>query len=665
MVDEPESQHEKERIERLRRAMYSRSLSENMHPRERRELEGEHAIVGDDWRRPEPHQEPVRVAPVGIGFGKMLLYWLLGSAIVFFLGAAGFFAYYFSMGGGSLSASPQNINITVAGPPRVAGGEVTELQIAVTNRNKVPLELAELVVKFPSGTRSASDFKTDKTEKPLRQSLGTIAPGDVRQGTISAVFAGSAGSKASVKVELEYRVAGSNSIYVASTEYPLNFTSSPVSISVDGANEAISGQPSEIAVTIVSNSSMPLRDVLLSAQYPFGFKVNDAIPEASSPGFWALGDLGPGQKKVVTIYGVLTGETGDERVFHFTAGTRKDATKNSVDTALSQIAFHSSISQPFLKLNLAINEISGKTVTVSPGDKVNVAVNYQNNLTSVIENAVIVAKLSGIEFDGATVRSNDGFYRSTDGVMFWDKATTGGKLERLAPGDKGSVSFSFTMPSTADLQGTLNPRIEISVNAAGNRIAETGVPQVLQSTARGVVAAASDLTLIAEGLYYTNPYGSTGPIPPKANTETTYAIVFTLTNTTNAISGATLTAELPAYVRWLGRHSPPSENMTFNQRDGTVTWDIGEIAPGAGLNGAAPRQAAFAIGFTPSASQIGTQPVLLRSIVLKGTDASSTVPITRAIEDLTTNLSRVSKSSSEIIATGDPGFSSANATVVR
>ncbi len=663
MIEPSQSDHEKEKIERLREAMYSRALSEKLKPRDRREMDETKSVIGEDWERPEPEMEPMLVAPRSLGLGKKLLYWILGIAIVFFFGAAGFFLYYFTVGGGSLPASPQNINIAISGPPQVAGGAVTELQISVTNRNKVPLDLADLVITFPPGTRSPTDFKTD--EPSLRQSLGTIEPGGVRQGTISAVFAGAEGARGNVKVELEYHVAGSNSIYVSSSAYALNFTSAPLSVSIEGAEEAISGQPVQLTVNVTSNANAPLRDVVLSGQYPFGFKASSASPAPVSGTLWELGDFTSGQKKAIVLNGTLTGESGDERIFHFVAGTRSDVKHTKVDTPLSTVVFRSTISQAFLKLGLSINDSRAKAITVSPGEKVTVSIAYQNNLSTEIDSGVIVAKLSGLDIDGSTVRSSDGFFRSSDNAMFWDKTTTNGRLDKLAPGEKGVASFTFQMPSTQELQGLQDPHLDISVNAAGNRIAETGVPQVLQSTSRATISLASELELIAEGLYYTNPFGSVGPMPPKAGAETTYAIVFTVTNTTNKVSDATLTAQLPPYVRWVGIYSPASEDITFNQTDSKVTWHLKDIEPGVGLNGTQPRQAAIAVGFTPSTSQIGSTPVLLHNIVLKGLDAASHEPLTRNVDDINTNLSKVSKSSANIIVEGDAGFTATNATVVK
>lgn len=643
--------------------MYSRTLSDKLVPRERRTLDLTRPVVGEDFRHPEEGVEGARIAPRTIGAFRKMLGIVLAAAVVFFLGAGGFFVYYFSLGGGSLPASPRNIDIVVSGPPQVDGGAPAEFQLVVTNRNRVPLELAELIVRYPKGTRSPTDFSTDLPEQ--RIPLGTIEPGGTRQGTVSAVLAGQSGDKQVIQAEVEYHVSGSNAIFVASNEYPVMFSSSPLSVSVAGNTQSISGQPLSLTITVSANGSAPVRDVILSAELPFGFKFTSANPKQAESGLWELGDMVPGQKRMVTVSGTMVGGTGDERVFRFAAGTRSDIERTELDTVLAQSSFRTTLSQPFLNLAVAVNESSRPGVVVSPGDKVTIAVQYENTLSTAIQNAVVVARLSGIQIDGTTVKSTDGFFRSADDSVFWDKTTTNGVLSNLAPGAKGALTFSFTMPSGDDLKNLKNPRLDISVNAAGNRVSESGVPQVLQSTTRQTISLASDLQLIVAGLYYTNPFSSTGPMPPKAGSETTYAAVFTVRNTTNRITDATLTASLPPYVRWVGIYSPPSEKISFNQADGTVTWRLGDVEPNAGLGDNPPRQAAIAIGFTPSTSQIGQQPALLQDVVLRGIDASTTEPIVRQVEDLTTNLAKVPRSSNDINIAGEQGFSPSNAAVVK
>jgi hypothetical protein len=656
-----DSPEEKERIERLREAMYSRTLSEQLRSRERRNLEPSRQIVGDDFVHPETALASSTVAPRGMGIARTALWWVLAAAAIFFICAIAFFAYYFSFGGGALSASPSNIDIAVSGPPEVQSGGITELQVVVTNRNTVPLELSSLVVTFPSGTRSAADLSTD--EPTLEQDLGTIAPGASVQGEIPAVFSGVAGQEASVKFQLQYHLSDSNAIFTATSDYGITFGSSPLSISVDGNSQTISGQPVQFTVNVTSNATEPINGALLSITYPFGFKLTSASPPSVTPGVWNLGNLNPGQSRAVTLQGVLTGSPGDSRTFQITAGTGGTATSTTVATPLSTESYAMDITSSFLGLSVSVNGASS-TTNVSPGESVAVSINYTNNLPTAIQNAVVVAKLSGAQINGATVLSTNGFFRSSDGSMYWDKTTTNGVLSSIPSGGSGTLKFTFTAPTSAMLAKATNPDIVISLSAAGQRTDQSGVPQNLQAALSQTVGITTDLEMAAQGLYYANPFGSTGPIPPKAGTETTYALVFTVTNTTNEITNAKLTASLPPYVRWLGTYSPPNENISVNPDDGTVTWDLGTIAAGVGVNGNPSRQAAIAVGFTPSTSQIGSQPALLQNITLSGVDASSSQPISQTVANVTTNLSQISESSSGMNIGTDPGFSAANATVV-
>jgi len=631
--------------------MYSRSISPHLKDKERRRLSDTPQSVGNDWRRPEPKAVSLMAAPKTLGWSRALVRLVLFASVLFFLGATGFFAYYFTFGGGSLPASPLNIDISVAGPLNISGGEPAGLQIAVTNRNQVSLELADLIVTYPKGTRSPVDVSRELPSQ--RKTLGFIEPGGRRQGTVSAVFAGKEGESAVVKVELEYRLQGSSAIFVASSDYQITFSSSPLSLSIEGNSETISGQNTVLTITVTSNAATPISDVLLSVGYPFGFAFSSATPFPVRPGVWELGSFEPGERKTMVLRGVLSGESGDERVFRFSVGTRAKPSDTEISATLDEETHRMFVSRPFLSLSLSINGNSGDGVVISPGDNVAVAITYVNNLLTQITDAVIVARLSGFPIDGASVISLDGFYRSSDSAMLWDKSTTNGTLGVIPSGARGKVAFTFRVPDSKTLSRIQDPRLALTVNASGKRLSESGVPENLQASATQSIRVASDLSLLAQGVYYANPFGSTGPMPPVAERETTYAVVFTVTNTTNAISGATLTATLPAYVRWTKGYSPSSEQITFNSLDGVITWNMGNIVPGVGVGGVPARQAAISIGFTPSTSQVGQQPILLRDISVRGVDVSTGATISKTARDVTTNIS------------SDPDFSQVNATVVK
>ena len=643
---------EQEKIRRLQRAMYSRSLSQRLRRRARRALKPITHQVSSDWTAPEEHVAGTAVAPRGIRTAKSLLWWVLGIAIAFFLVSAGVFVYYFTIGSGGTVAAPDNIDITIRGPLSVIGGEPAELQVTVVNRNQAPLELADLIIEYPEGTRSPSDFLTDLPRQ--RISLGTIEPGGRRQGTVSAIFIGAEGVRENVHVELEYRIADSSAIFVSETDYNITFASSPVSVSIRSNEETVSGQAVVMTATISSNVDTILKDVLVEADFPFGFTLETANPKPSYEDkmLWEIGDLQPGRSYEIAIRGRIEGQSGDERVFRFNVGTRKTLSTDKIDVLLAEGLHHTSIARPFIGLDIALNKQSGEDPTSAlPGETVNVAISWVNNLSTTINNAVIVASLNGFTIDGRGVRTTDGFYRSTDNTVLWDKATTKGELETLAPGERGTVSFSFEVPPEADLLNERNAKLTITVHAAGKRAAQVGVPETLQATARREVKLESNLQFAVQGFYYQNPFGSVGPLPPKVNQETTYAIVFTVANTSNRIEDAVLTATLPPYVRWLGVYSPAGERLDFIASDGGVRWDIGNIAPGAGVGSAPPRQVAFSIGFTPSASQIGQEPPLIRDLQLTGFDTFIEKTLVRNHLDVTTNL------------LDDPGFSTTESQV--
>lgn len=666
--------------------MYSRSVSGDIRARPRHDLQENDPNVVEEWREPEVALSGMQVAPALMGTTRRVLWWLLAVSVIFFLTALGIFGYYFTLGSGSLPANPSNVDIVVTGPAQIAGGEATELQIAVTNRNRIALQLSELVITFPEGTRKVTDYESDLLT--LRQALGDLESGDRRQGTVSAVFAGSAGDRKTVNVALEYRVEGSNSIFVAESEYTIVFSSSPISVSTEGNAETVSGQPVEFTVNVASNSSAPVKDVLLDIDYPFGFQFVRSRPSPAAAGFWELGDLVPGEKKVVVIEGVMTGEEGDDRIFHITSGSRSGATSTAISTRLASNTYNMKIAQPFLGLAVLINnrgehatstnssdifvDTKSQPTIVASSESVTIRLDYQNNLDSEIADAIVVARLSGIHIDGAQVYATDGFYRSSDDSVLWDKNTTGGRLGRIAPGEKGSLTFTFTVPSTEDLRAVRDPQLSLVISSAGKRVSEAGVPQSLQSTAQRTIRVATDVGLTTCALYYSNPFGSTGPMPPKAGEETKYGLVFTLTNTTNKITDAEITAALPNYVRWVGAYAPSWEKLSFNQQTGTFTWAVGNIEAGTGITGSsvAARQLAIAIGLTPSSSQIGEQPALVNSVTLRGTDAAGR-KIERIVKpDVTTNLTQ-SGNLSEAGRAGalstcvDPGFSPGNASVVR
>jgi hypothetical protein len=641
-----------ERLKRLRQAMYSRSISPHLKMRPRRDVKQIDYAVPTDWEEKEDPIPDSSVAPRVMTMARGALWWILAGTTVFFVASVGIFFYYFTIGSGGTVASSGNIDISVRGPTTVIGGEPSQLQLVVTNKNQATLELADLIIEYPTGTRSPTDFITDLPQQ--RISLGSIEPGGRRQGTVSAVLVGKEGARSNIAIELEYRVANSNAIFVANTDYAFTFARAPISIAIDANAEAISGQRMLLTAHVTSDTDTILKDALFAMEYPFGFTVESRDPEPEFNDVWELGDLRPGEEHIITIRGTLSGQEGDDRVFRAFAGTRKEKKGKTIDAELAEATHRIAISRPFIGLGLSVNKNSNaEALSVSPGERVTVSIPWANNLAVPISEAVIVARLSGLPINKGSVNTPDGFYRSADNTVLWDKTTTRNVLETLDPGERGTVSFSFQMPDEETLLDVREESMNIAVHAAGKRVSERTVPETLQSSVERTLKLASKVTLLARGFYYSNPFGSVGPLPPKVDEETTYAVVLTLKNTSNNITDAKVVAELPPYVRWIGVYSPAQERVSFNSLNGSITWNVGDISQGVGIKTKPPREVAFAIGLTPSASQVGQQPDLIKGLVLTGVDTFTEKDITVTQKNVDSNL------------VDDSGFSVLEANVVQ
>ena len=198
----------------------------------------------------------------------------------------------------------------------------------------------------------------------------------------------------------------------------------------------------------------------------------------------------------------------------------------------------------------------------------------------------------------------------------------------LARGSQGVAQFSFK--TLAADRGTFrNPEVIFTVTVRARRISEAQVPETLESTASARVVVATDLALNAS-VSRTGAFANTGPIPPKADVESTYTATWAVSNTANALADVSVTAILPSYIRWTGNISPSGESVVFNAVGRTITWTIGDMPAGGS------KTVSFQVGITPSISQIGSSPTLVGDQRVYGFDRFVRNQIERAAASLTT-----------------------------
>lgn len=615
--------------EHLKERLYSRESDGFLPWRARKKLGADRPKVDTDWSQPK--ELPIDFTPHKTSSPGIAMFF--AASLIFLIVAGAFALNYLRTSSAVVSAS--EIDLQVTGPQTVLAGEVIELQIVAANRSEGTLDLADLVIEYPKGARSASDFTEDLISDRLP--IGRLSPRSIRRGTIRAVLLGKDGERQHIKLALEYRVKGGDVIYTKETEYAVLLTAGALTVSVAANKEATTGQETDLEATITSHAVTTLHDVLLKVQYPFGFTQTESAPEATTEGLWELGDFFPGEQRKVHIRGRIVGEDNDKRIFKFSAGTRIDKEKQELETPLIAYNHSLTVKDPFLATELLINGESPELFTFQPGLQSRGELKFKNALNVPITGATIAITLGGTALNKAGVKVEHGFYRSTDSIVLWDQQSSE-QLKNLTPGKEGTLNFTIQTLPEDELQHVDNPSITFDLHAAGRRLTEKGVPENMQATSTHIAKVGTKVTLTAEGKYFTSPFPKRGPLPPRVEVETIYGITFDLKNTSNRVDNAEVVAVLPPNVRWTGVRTPAAENIVFDDRLNTITWHVGSLISGAGVAGEPSRSVSFAIGLVPSASQINEEPDLVRGIRFRGVDSFTGDTVEQAITNVNTRL---------------------------
>jgi hypothetical protein len=619
-------------LARLQNALYSRGArNKAVRETKRHSLHDRYYGVAKEWQK-DPEEEELPPSRPSKQRSSALSFFLLASVVFFVISVGAAIALFFS---GSSTVSNDNIDIAISGPIAIPGGKELSLQITIKNRNPVALELADMLVEYPDGTRSAVDAREPLLR--LREPLGTIEPGQEVRKTIRASLFGQENDTKDIAVTIEYRIEGSNAIFFKEEGYRVIISSAPLTLLVDAPDELVSGQDITVTVDVVSNSTSLIQDVLLIAEYPFGFELTSSNPPATfDTSVWRLGDIPPEGKRTVKLQGRFIGQDGEERVIRFRAGVAKGSEERDITAELGTYTAEFSIKQPFISLDVALDGSTEEVRIVRAGDQVRGDIAWVNNLPTQVFDAEIAIKFSGDALDKEEVRVSKGFYDSVANTIRFTKETMD-DLATLSPGTRDRASFSF---KTHDISSGISfeePEILLSISVSGRRVSETNVPEAIESTETRRVQLATDLLLSSRAVYTTGPFTNTGPLPPKAEEETTYTIIWSLTNSSNSVTGAKVVATLPSFVRWVGVVDTPLESVSFNPVGGILTWSVGDVAAHTGYQ-TSPREVAFQIALVPSISQVGKTPTLIGEQTLSGTDRFTKIQVGGVGKALTARL---------------------------
>ena len=557
-------------------------------------------------------------------------------AFIFFLTSLGVAGYFFYYGGNAVSVN--NISVDIQGPSTIAGGDTVPLALTITNKNSIAIQNATIEIDFPEGTRNADNVLNAYPR--YTENLGTIPSGATVTRSVKVILFGGAGQALALPISFSYSTAGSNSVFVKKSSYAIAISSTPLSVSVGAPTEIVSGALLTFTLMVRSNASVPLNNVVLSSTFPFGFSVTSSSVPMSGLNF-LLGTLAPNASKTVTLSGKLVGQDNEQSDFHFTVGTAKTAQDQTLAvTYMTQDATVAIVS-PFITTTLAINGDTSANPVLNAGGLESVTVSYANTLSTEVDNTTVTVTVSGSAVDYDSIKTSNGFYRSSDHSIVFSRDTDP-SLATMAPGASGIGTFTFSTLSSRSLPAS--PTVSFAVSASGTRAGQTNMTEAMSTSATKIAKIETTVALSADVLHRSGSISNSGPVPPVANQTTTYTIVWDVQNEGSPVAGGVVSTILPSYVSYTDVTSGAG-SFAYDKGSRKVSWNVGNLGQGASAEGA------FRVSLFPSTSQKNTAPALTNGASFSGYDRFAGVQVSASANTITTETKN------------DPGYTVADSLV--
>ena len=607
-MDDITPKNKMDRIDKLDRELYDPAKEHAQ--RDRRKIHGRDIELTHDFED-EEYDELIKKRPkynLPTSLFKKVFFAVL-TFFVMTLVIAGISLYE-----GKKTVSEDLIAMEILGQPFIDGGEELELQVRVQNFNEQELQLPDLVLSYPK------DSAVDSERVFLRRSLENVGPKERVTEEFDLTLFGQEGDIRTIDATLEYRIDGSSSIFIKEIAHDVIIRSTPTQVLVDAPKTIVRGQEINFAVDISSNSNNQINDTTLRINYPKGFEF---IRSNISPNFnnntWYFSNISD-QTERIEVTGRLAALEGQGQSFVVEYGKQNQLNKNQIETVFNGVTHTVEVQKSFIDTTIAVNGDTDVKSTLRGGADINVLVRYENTLSDVLENAIITIDLEGELYDPSRISIQNGFYNSSNNTIVFDQ-TTSNALKLLQPGQKGEFRFNLFSKELVGASGILtNPKLTLSVNVEGTEI--NGNNRQALNVASHTVSANSDIAVIPKTLHYDGPFSNSGFMPPRVNNETTYTIVFQITNSSNDISDAELTTFLPSHVEWLNTIAPSVErnNVSYDTTTRKLTWELGSLKAGLGVGTSQPRQLSAQVRVTPSAAQVGSALDMTQDIILTGID---------------------------------------------
>lgn len=553
----------------------------------------------------------------------------LGGAGVLALVMGSVFLFFY------LGTRGQEAEVTIHNRGPISAGELVTVPVSFRNTSSIPLKEVELTLILPEGSLLKEEGQERPAPARIIRKLDDLLPGKEGSVEITARLFGKEGEGKEITATLIYRPENLRARFSSKSSKSFVINQVPLAIVWEIPENFSSNQEVRATIRYNSSAAFSFRDMWLRVEYPLGFQfASSSLKPAEGNNIWDIGDLDPGEEGRIEILGKITGEDGEVKSFVAGVGVFNVLTKEwrsfSDSTSVGKIAV-----APLSVIGL----LKGSRETiVGLGETLQFSLRYKNNTESVLRNIVVRAKLEGSVLDLPTLIIEKGNFDSGSGSIVWTSATAD-ELAELQPGKEGEFKFEILTKSRPAVRGTQDKDQIVRMNA---EIKPSLIPEEFAGTdltGRDTIEAKvrTKILFSAKALFRSSPIPTSGPLPPKVGSKTTYTILWEVRNFTNDAENVQVVGVLPPNVSWENIFSPKDSRVIFDQATSEIRWSIGKVPAGTGVNSPA-LTLAMQVSIIPSVPDRGRTLVLLTESRLTGKDNFVKEDLQERLGQITTEL---------------------------
>lgn len=496
---------------------------------------------------------------------------IIGGAL-----AAAAWSGFFVLPGGQNSYTEAGVDLKVDGPEKNTLGAEYTYNISYENKEDVKLNNAILSIKYPESFAFLSSSLASNNAGHTEWNLGTIAPHQKGNITLTGKTYGAINQKGSWRIFLNYEPEDFNSELQKVITFNTEVNESPFSLSLSGPEKATVGQDAKFTITLNNSGTWWPERLEIVPAWPTYFYPTSSTPAMEKNKKWTiLGSSIPTSTSSTSFsYTVLGKFSENQEAENIPSKVSLMLPYNNVPYQIAEANVKTELSKNNVSLNLAING-STKDITGQPGDFLNVSVGLKNTSQEDLNKALVriaftapsVKKQSVLDWADITDKY-DGDVKGEQmgdtirkGIITWSSAKIP-DLAKIKSGKEINIDLRLPIKDGKEIDLTALKEFKIGVLA---EIIYTNQAGVQQSLGSNPITVALDSDLKFETRDEVSALGSD---------KETHAITWILTNNFHPVKNLVLTANVYGDIAVEDPKNIPAGEFKYDSTEKKITWNI-------------------------------------------------------------------------------------------